>query len=343
MIPQKNRPLRVSVVPETSEANHFVQYFAACFREEEFSVIPFERSLKYLMGIDVVILHWPVDFFTSGGPASLSQLIRKLVFYQLAKVVRRQKLIWVAHDPVPHDRELDRPIIVQLFLRRLSGIIFLSNVNRQTIYDLYPTTRGTPYLTTRIGDYNAGAISIPCKRPNSTRVEVMFFGRLLPYKNVNLLVSCFKKLPQDSTTLLKVVGFYPEPNLLSELKSLTAGTDIKLVIDWEPLPLREIEEHVDGASCAVFPFRKILNSGSVFFALSRWRPVLAPRTGSLPELQADVGPEWLHLYDGELTAEVLGDFIDFVRNNPLQTPPDLSKYDWSKIGTEMRSFVRSLF
>jgi beta-1,4-mannosyltransferase len=340
---KKNRNLRLHIRPDMSLANDYVRYFAACFREEGFEVVPFDRSLAYLLGMDVVILHWPEEFFCSGGPASVFQLTRKLAFMQLAKIFRRQKLIWIAHDPVPHDREVDRPIILQIFLRQLSGIVFLSSINRDIIYKLYPLTRAIPHLITRIGEYSSSAVSSPTMRPISGRVDVIFFGRLLPYKNADLLVKCFKKLPPRPETFLKVVGFYPEPGLLSELKSLTANTPIKLVIDNEPLPLAEIEQHVDAASCAVFPFRKILNSSTVIFALSRFRPVLAPRTGSLPELQADIGSDWLHLYDGELTEQILETFIEFVRNTPPSHPPDLSKYQWSKIGVELRDFVGSLF
>ena len=51
-------------------------------------------------------------------------------------------------------------------------------------------------------------------------------------------------------------------------------------------------------SCA--PFRAILNSASVILALSFSCPVIAPRLGSLQDIEAQVGKEWITLYDGEL-------------------------------------------
>src|SRR3546814_10110494 len=57
----------------------------------------------------------------------------------------------------------------------------------------------------------------------------------------------------------------------------------------------------DEADAVVLPYRDIVNSGSALLALSRFRPVIAPRLGSLIELQGQVGEDWLWLYDGPLT------------------------------------------
>ena len=65
----------------------------------------------------------------------------------------------------------------------------------------------------------------------------------------------------------------------------------------------ELAEAIDRCDGIVLPYKRIPNSGAVIHALSRYRPVLAPRLGSLMEVQEEVGSEWLGLYDGELSAE----------------------------------------
>src|SRR3546814_7963709 len=71
-----------------------------------------------------------------------------------------------------------------------------------------------------------------------------------------------------------------------------------------------IERITDEADAVVLPYRDIVNSGSALLALSRFRPVIAPRLGSLIELQGQVGEDWLWLYDGPLTGERMREGIE---------------------------------
>ena len=63
---------------------------------------------------------------------------------------------------------------------------------------------------------------------------------------------------------------------------------------------------IDANDAVVLPYRNILNSGVALHSLARNKPILAPRTGSLPELQQTVGGDWVHLFDGDISAEGLG-------------------------------------
>ena len=54
----------------------------------------------------------------------------------------------------------------------------------------------------------------------------------------------------------------------------------------------------------MLPFSDIMHSGSAILALSFNKPVLVPARGSLPELQALVGTDWVRTYVGELTPEI---------------------------------------
>jgi hypothetical protein len=91
----------------------------------------------------------------------------------------------------------------------------------------------------------------------------------------------------------------------------------------------------------VLPYRKILNSGAALHALARNKPVLAPRTGSLPELQQEVGEEWVRLFDGEIAREHIEAFLAAL---PLLTAPrpDLSAFEWTKVGADVTQFLHSL-
>src|SRR3546814_11863117 len=77
-------------------------------------------------------------------------------------------------------------------------------------------------------------------------------------------------------------------------------------------------------------------------ALSRIRPVIAPRLGSLIEWQVQVGEDWLWLYDGPLTGERMREGIEWVRNTQRISPPDLSAQDWTHNGEKLARFLRQI-
>src|SRR3546814_17338452 len=83
-------------------------------------------------------------------------------------------------------------------------------------------------------------------------------------------------------------------------------------------------------------------SSDLLLALSRFRPVIAPRLGSLIELQGQVGEDWLWLYDGPLTGERMREGIEWVRNTQRISTPDLSDQDWTHNGEKLARFVRQI-
>src|SRR3546814_19371073 len=88
--------------------------------------------------------------------------------------------------------------------------------------------------------------------------------------------------------------------LTAELRQAAASAG-NIHLQLEYLSDAEIERITDEADAVVLPYRDIVNSGSALLALSRFRPVIAPRLGSLLEFQGQVGEDWLWLYDGPFT------------------------------------------
>ena len=92
----------------------------------------------------------------------------------------------------------------------------------------------------------------------------------------------------------------------------------------------------------VLPYSDLLNSGVLFYGLSRFRPVVAPRRGSIPEVQGQVGDQWLCLFDGEFGPDALRDAIDWLRRTSRNEPPDLSQQDWVLIGRNVAQFLKDV-
>src|SRR5690606_21590296 len=122
-----------------------------------------------------------------------------------------------------------------------------------------------------------------------------------------------------------------------DLEALARG-DARIRLHLRFIPDDEVPVFLSACDLVVLPFDSILNSGSVLLALSLDRPVLAPRLGALPEIQARVGEKWLRLYDGPLTSALLRDARQ--RTSRAGERPDLSAFDWAAIGRDTLAFYR---
>jgi hypothetical protein len=69
--------------------------------------------------------------------------------------------------------------------------------------------------------------------------------------------------------------------------------------------------------------------------------VLAPRLGSLPELQTEIGEQWVHLYDGEIHGDAIQLFSQQLRQ-PAEGAAPLSLYEWPEIGQAVGEFFDKL-
>ena len=79
----------------------------------------------------------------------------------------------------------------------------------------------------------------------------------------------------------------------------------------------------------------------VFLALSRDRAVLTPRTNTMIRLAETVGPGWVHLSDGPLTAESVDAAFDSLRSPSRARLPDLSGRDLSTTHAAYESAYRA--
>lgn len=340
----------ISIIPSNWDINPFVDRFAKCFVDGSFEVSEFRWWKLLRWQINIVIFHWPNEFFSYKANKKTIYILIKLTFIVVARFLYGTRFVWVAHDIAPPDGGANTPLRLALFLRCLNGIIFLSKYSRAEINKTYPVTQRIPALITRHGHY-CELIKTPATVrhiPSSYLLRLVFFGQIRPYKNIERLIEC---VAEEIGVELLVVGMGKDMELNLRLEQLAKKSDnVRLDIRSSTLPDVDLEKAIDFGDAVVLPYQgilnspcqNILNSGSVFLALSRNRPVLAPFTGSLPELQQHVGPGWLSLYEGSLTSRVIRDFHLNLQRLSRAEKPDLLAYDWKDIGRELCTFVENL-
>jgi beta-1,4-mannosyltransferase len=331
----------ISLGPINSTLNKYVDLFSKAISDQQYSICEFEWRPAVLRKSNVVILHWPNEFFAAEKKSATIKSIIKLAAIWLSKYLWRTRFIWVAHNAAPHDTETSAPRLTRWFLRSVDGIIFLSANSRNLITNLYPESRDRRSLVTVHGHYRDIAVTPLTPSPvPAGDVKLVCVGLVRPYKNLELLIDAAIRV---SGIQLLVAGLSRDPSHRDALRARAAEAQHITLDLWDaPISESKFEAIVDSSDAIVLPYRTILNSGAALFALSRNRPILAPSIGSLPELRETVGTDWVYLYQGEFNQGVLVEFIAWMRKTKRSEQAPLDYHDWNRIGQDLGGFIESI-
>ncbi|WP_157956208.1 glycosyltransferase [Acuticoccus yangtzensis] len=333
--PQKASPPVVALKPLSAEGNAFSGAFSG-HMDAAFKTVGFAWDRLGTRAYDVVVFHWPTEFFRPTRRKDTLALLARMA----ADKARGTRFLWVAHNLAPHDGgSMASPATTAMFLRLLDGVIYLSHHSRREAETRYPVLTSKPALVTVHGRYDECAVP---PRPHTAGAgRLLTFGLIRAYKNVTGLVKAAHKVTAEPFSLT-VAGTPSEDGLAAEIAAAAQGeARVTLDIRDHLMPADELERMIDAHDAVVLPYKAILNSGVALHALARNRPILAPRLGSLAELQDTVGPDFVHLFDGPIAAPVLDTFLGRIAGRSLGTA-DLSKFGWDRVGADVSGFIASL-
>jgi beta-1,4-mannosyltransferase len=315
------RPLRLLLVLDPPDGTtRFVDQIVHDLPASiDVSYFTWKRAL--LSRYDVFHVHWPERLTRGGGV--LGTLANRLA---LVALLLRSRLLRVAIVSTEHNLEPHEPgDIVEkwLFAWLRSWTAMTIRLNRAT-----PVDEQRPNALIPHGHYRDRFARYGRAEPMPGRV--VFFGIIREYKGVEPLLDAFRALPDPSLTL-RLVG-RPSTSYWRTLVEEAFRADARVSGRLEFVPDDVLVHEVTQAELVVLPYMEMHNSGAIFVALSLGRPVLAPRSRVNEELAAEVGPGWLHLYDGPLTADLLGRTLAQVREHPPSGSPAFLDRDWTTVG-----------
>jgi glycosyltransferase involved in cell wall biosynthesis len=108
--------------------------------------------------------------------------------------------------------------------------------------------------------------------------RLLSFGRLLPYKGLDLLAESLRLLGARPKLTVRVIGSGPESRELSVLRALPGVT-----VENRWVPETEVGELFSWADAVVLPYREASQSGVAAVALAAHRYVIATNVGGLAE------------------------------------------------------------
>jgi len=191
------------------------------------------------------------------------------------------------HDPRPHPditgwiySQFEQPSI-----RRATRVIVMSQA-------LIPFLEKRGVQRKRVDSIPLGLLSSPSeKEPDKTFGEtpvILFFGRIAPYKGINILLQAVARVSQSRPVHLLLAG---EGNLKPFQSYLRAIPRIDILNHW--IGENELPGLLSRANLLVLPYTSASQSGVIPIAAGFSLPVIATRTGGIPEQIIDDESGWL--------------------------------------------------
>ncbi len=179
-------------------------------------------------------------------------------------------------DPHPGDRFPSQLVLQRWLTRGAIAVFALSSfvAARLREQDQLGCRR---LLLTSLPPFFRGA-DVPVPGRHGGKLRLLSFGRLLPYKGLDLLTESLALLGARDDMVVRVVGSGPESPALSRLRALPGVT-----VENAWVPEREVAGVLGWADALILPYREASQSGVAAAAIAAGRWVISTRVGGLPE------------------------------------------------------------
>lgn len=240
------------------------------------------------------------------------------------------KNVLTVHNIFPHDYY--NPRYVKLYkyfiLDFFHGFVFLNEKSLNDFIQFYSVKSINNYCIISHGHYRSllnDNFSFYDLKLNN---KLLFFGQIRRYKNVESIVDEF--LIDDSKVFKLVLVGSPNYNLkyFEQLKY-----NSMLDVNFSFVSDEELFSIIYSSRAIVLPYKKILNSGSIFLALSLNKVVFVHSNLVLYDLEYEIQMGYIVRYKDYRDLK-----IKFMSLNGGIQIFDLSRHNWSRISSSLTDF-----
>lgn len=274
-----NNPLKEKYLNLPLKQLFFVNTHKLNFRSFVFHSIMFVRVMKIFRIVKYV--NPTAVFITMEHPWML------LVLYYIKKFMPKVKIFYIKHNPSVFTSLASK--IYNLALEKIDQTLIK---NSDYIYTLSYSVKHE-ILTTynlpsyKVYNFNLGAHSILCDKVvhkgfyRDSILRLLFFGRILEYKGIDILVDSYEILKKRSSNFnleLTIAGEgFIDNKLLQRIKTL----GIRLMNYW--INDDDLCRLLSETDIIVIPYREASQSGPASIAVALGIPVIATKVGGLIE------------------------------------------------------------
>ena len=203
-------------------------------------------------------------------------------YYEIPLYFLRKKIVLTVHDPIPHSTEqCNAPLVLKARkwgFRLLNHFIILNSAQKEECVALNHLEKKHIY-DSLLGRYDYLRM---CEQPNRKGKNgdyFLFFGQIASNKGIDYLLEAMKRVhTQYPNMRLIVAGKGKYPFDITEYQKLD-------YIEFRNrfIPDDELAELIQGAYCAVCPYKDATQSGVVMSAFAFNKPIIATNVGGLLE------------------------------------------------------------
>lgn len=261
-------------------------------------LLPAEMAVRRLGGARVVHLHWVWAFGLDVSPRS--RLVTRateawFVIWLWTLRLLGMRLVWTAHNVLPltpvftNDRRARRRLVARCDL-----VIAHSKATLEKLARLGIVPRRSVIIPHGPFASPVDVTSLRTPGDGQGARQLLFFGKIRPYKGIDTLLAAFAAMPPDLNVHLTVAGECGDREVRAELTAFADKSGGRVTLQLERVPETQLAGLLQRADAMVLPYRQITTSGSGMLGLGYGRPLVVPDVPELAELPDDA----VFRYDG---------------------------------------------
>jgi glycosyltransferase involved in cell wall biosynthesis len=249
--------------------------------------------MKRLVGYEIVHIHWTYTLSTTHrSQRALAFRYYRFLLWFIVKL--GFKLVWTAHNILPHEAVFNDDHLAREYLLNKSDLVIFHDegaVDRLRILGL----SARRFVVIPHGNY-VGSYKNTTSREDSreflgiseSAFVYLHIGFLRTYKGTDELINAFGMLPRDWNVVLVIAGQCFDSALRERIGRAVEQSDSTIVFRVGFVPDDDLQHYFAAADAVVLPFRSVSTSGSAILALSFERPIIVPTLGALESLPHEV-------------------------------------------------------
>lgn len=261
-----------------------------------------ERVPSFSRG-DVVHVHWTQPVCQNAADeAAAAQRVKDFVGVLTKARGRGVHVLWTVHNTLPHELRF-RELEVELCERIAALATRVLQINSHTLeaaadeYALPAEKVVTLPHASYVGVYPAWITREEARarlRVPATSPTVGFVGQIRPYKGITTLLEATGRLAQEVDDVTLLLAGKTREDVMPDIQAALPST-VRAVRHHDFVEETDLQVWFRAADVMVFPYERVLNSGSLFLSATMGRPCILP---SEPHLVAEFADEpWVSFYE----------------------------------------------
>lgn len=354
--PKDSNPYQELLYTEIRAAGVIVRYPLSITQSASinlFLLIP-QIIVWRLCGYNTFHLHWVYAFVPSFWPwnSSAGRKFGYMLHLLLLKSLKflRYRLVWTAHNVLPHEQVFVDDIEARRILIKLSDLVIVHS--QETLEEMRKAIGIVPNKSvviphgSYVGIYPEGVTREDARHKFGLQNDdfvYLYLGQIREYKGVDSLIEIFAFLSKENDSKLIIAGKCFESGLKEKIKNLSPSSNI--IFHDGYIADIDLQQYFAVADVVVLPFKSVTTSGSALLALSFGKAVIVPRIGDFANLSDSVTYKFSPGEGNELLFKMREVFLnreELAKKN-IAARFYAESLQWSVIGHKTLEALKKLF